>query len=287
MKKLPELDDIRYEYPFKQNYMYAGKYRIHYIDEGEGPALIMLHACPMWSFFYRRFVKVFSKHFRVIVPDEVGYGLSDKPKDYDYRLETHVDNLERLVNHLKLEKVSFILHGWGGTIGTGFTVRHSQMVDKIIMMNSMAFSGYKLPLRLSLCKLFPWIGKKLLVDFNLMFYGLNKYSAEVKLGYMLPYMKPEDRIAIIRFINDIPCKPDDLSYESVIEVEHGLWMLREHKMCIIWAVKDWLYPEKYLHKWMNYCPDAKVHRVRNAGRFISEDAPDELIAIISGFLGVS
>ena len=81
-------------------------------------------------------------------------------------------------------------------------------------------------------------------------------------------------------------KPDDLSYESVIEVEHGLWMLREHKMCIIWAVKDWLYPEKYLHKWMNYCPDAKVHRVRNAGRFIAEDAPEELIAIISGFLGV-
>ena len=286
MKKFPTIDDIRYEYPFKQNYMYAGKHRIHYIDEGEGPALIMLHACPMWSFFYRRFVKVFSRHFRVIVPDEVGYGLSDKPKDYDYRLETHIDNLERLVNHLKLEKVSFILHGWGGTIGTGFTVRHSQMVDKIILMNSMAFSGYKLPLRLSFCKLFPWIGRKLLIDFNLMFYGLNIYSEEIKLGYMFPYMKPDDRIAIVRFINDIPCKPDDLSYESVIEVEHGLWMLREHKMCIIWAVKDWLYPEKYLHKWMNYCPDAKVHRVRNAGRFIAEDAPEELIAIISGFLGV-
>ena len=150
----------------------------------------------------------------------------------------------------------------------------------------MAFSGYKLPLRLSFCKLFPWIGRKLLIDFNLMFYGLNKYSEEIKLGYMFPYMKPDDRIAIVRFINDIPCKPDDLSYESVIEVEHGLWMLREHKMCIIWAVKDWLYPEKYLHKWMNYCPDAKVHRVRNAGRFIAEDAPEELIAIISGFLGV-
>ena len=107
-----------------------------------------------------------------------------------------------------------------------------------------------------------------------------------KLGYMFPYLKPEDRIAIVRFINDIPCKPDDPSYESVIEVEHGLWLLREHKMCIIWAVKDWLYPEKYLHKWMNYCPDAKVHRVRNAGRFIAEDAPEELIAIMSGFFGV-
>ena len=286
MKKLPTLEDIRYEYPFKPHYMYAGKHRIHYIDGGEGPALIMLHACPMWSFFYRRFVKVFSRHFRVIVPDEVGCGLSGKPADYGYRRETHIDKLERLVNHLKLEKVSLILHGWGGTIGAGFTVRHSQMVDKIILMNSMAFSGYKLPLRLSFCKLFPWIGRKLLIDFNLMFHGLNRYSEEIKLGYMFPYLKPEDRIAIVRFINDIPCKPDDPSYESVIEVEHGLWLLREHKMCIIWAVKDWLYPEKYLHKWMNYCPDAKVHRVRNAGRFIAEDAPEELIAIMSGFFGV-
>jgi len=284
MKKQPDLSDIKNEFPFEQHFLDTGKYKMCYVDEGSGPALVMLHACPMWSFFYRNLIKEFSTRFRVVVPDEVGYGFSDKPKNYDYRLETQIDNLERLVNHLNLGKVSFIMHGWGATIGTGYTVRHPNHVEKIIMMNSMAFSGYKLPWRLLICKTFPWLGKKLLADFNLMFYGLGKYSPEIRLGYTLPYLKPDDRVAIIRFINDIPTLPDDHSYESVIEVEHGLWMLREHKMCIIWAVKDWLYPERYLHKWMNYCPDAKVHRVRNAGRFITEDALEELKLIISGFL---
>ena len=286
MKKTPGIEDIRGEFPFEQHFLNMGKYRMCYLDEGSGPVLVMLHACPMWSFFYRNLVKAFSPYFRVIVPDEIGYGFSDKPKNYDYRLETQIDNLERLVNHLKLDKVSFLMHGWGATIGTGYTIRHPDKVDRIIVMNSMAFSGYKLPWRLQICKNFPWLGKLLLADFNLMFHGLGKYSPEIQLGYKLPYLKADDRVAIIRFIYDVPMVPDDHSCESVIEVEHGLWMLREHKMCIIWAVKDWLYPEKYLRKWMTFCPDAKVHRIRSSGRFISEDSLEELKLIISAFLEV-
>ena len=286
MKKLPTLEDIRYEYPFKPHYMYAGKHRIHYIDEGEGPALIMLHACPMWSFFFRNLIRQFSRHFRVIAPDIIGYGLSDKPDGYDYRLETQVDNIERLVDHLGLRKFSLVMHGWGATIGIGFTVRHSERVDRIAVMNSIAFSGYRLPLRFRLCKWFPSIGRPLLMNTNMIFWGLGAHPESVRFGYMFPYRKKNARIALYRFIDDIPCYPDDPSFESVIEVEHGLWILREHKMCIIWGVRDWLYPERYLHKWLEYCPDAKVHRIPFGGRYLTEDAPEELSAILSGFLEV-
>ena len=91
MKKTADLRKMKEEYPFTPHYMYAGKYRMHYVDEGTGPAIIMLHACPMWSFFFRNLIKEFSQKFRVIAPDAIGYGLSDKPDGYDYRLETQID----------------------------------------------------------------------------------------------------------------------------------------------------------------------------------------------------
>ena len=284
MKKTADLRKMKEEYPFTPHYMYAGKYRMHYVDEGTGPAIIMLHACPMWSFFFRNLIKEFSQKFREIAPDAIGYGLSDKPDGYDYRLETQIDNLERLVEHLNLEKFSLVMHGWGATIGTGFTVRHSERVDRIVVMNSIDFSGYRLPFRFQLCKWFPVIGKPLLMNTNMIFWGLGAHPDSVRNGYMYPYRKHKTRIALYRFIDDIPCKPDDPSFESVIEVEHGLWILREHKMCIVWGVRDWLYPERYLHRWMNYCPDAKVHRIPFGGRYLTEDAPEELAAIVSGFL---
>ncbi len=286
MKEIAESDILKEEYPFEHKYMSVGKYRMHYIDEGSGPVIIMLHACPMWSFFYRNMIKDFSRHCRVIAPDIIGYGLSDKPADYDYRLETQIDNLERLVEHLNLPKFSLVMHGWGATIGVGFTVRHSNMVDKIVVMNSIAFSGYRMPFRFQLCKWFPFIGKPLLERTNILFHGLGKHKAGVRFGYMYPYRNKNDRVALFRFINDVPCNPDDSSYESVIEVEHGLWILREHKMYIIWGVRDWLYPERFLHKWIEYCPDAKVVRIPSGGRYLAEDAPEELPAIISGFLEV-
>lgn len=192
MKEFAEPDILKEEYPFSPHYMPIGKYRMHYVDEGTGPVLIMLHACPMWSFFFRDLIKRLSRCFRVIAPDIIGYGLSDKPDEYDYRLETQVDNLERLVDHLELRKFSLVMHGWGATIGTGFTVRHSERVDKIVVMNSIAFSGYRLPFRFQLCKWFPTIGQPLLMRTNMIFWGLGAHPE--RLYVSLPAEKRADRI---------------------------------------------------------------------------------------------
>ena len=240
-------EDIQSEYPFKSNFIKVKSYNYHYVDEGEGKqTLLMIHGNPSWSFMYRNLITEFSKDYRVIAPDHLGCGLSDKPKDFPYRLETHIDNLESLLFELKLEKVTLVLHGWGAAIGMGLAGRHPEKIDRLIILNSSAFSVSWLPLRLSLFKI-PWLNDKLIRDFNLYLnMALNistqrKMPTVVKKGFKFPYQTRDDRIAILRFIQDVPIDPEHISFEALLEIEHGLWMFRETPVCIVWGMKDWYF----------------------------------------------
>lgn len=257
---------------------------MHYVDEGTGPVVLLLHACPAWSFSYRNLVKELSKDHRVIAPDMIGYGFSDKPDDYDYTLDNHVDNLERLTEALGIGKCSILMHGLGATIGSSYIIRHPDRIETVIIMNSMAFTGYTLSWRLLLFRWAPWLAERFIVDTDLMFGGIGKLPEPVRECYKLPYKSHNDRIAILRFIQEMPCNPDDKSYESVVEIEHGLWMFRDFPVLIIWAGKDWLYPEKYLKRWMQFCPNAKLRRIPQAGRYITEEASEELVQTVHSFL---
>ena len=104
-----DLAEIRDIYPFKSNYHIVKGYKYHYIDEGKGKPMVMIHGNPTWSFFYRRLIEEFSKTNRVIVPDHLGCGLSDKPQEFEYRLETHIENLESLIVWIEAKNGVFTL----------------------------------------------------------------------------------------------------------------------------------------------------------------------------------
>ena len=87
--------------------------RYHYIDEGEGEPLLMVHGNPTWSFAWRHFVKDLSTDYRTIAVDHIGCGFSDKPQQYDYRLEQHIDNLCSLIEELDLSNITLVAHDWG------------------------------------------------------------------------------------------------------------------------------------------------------------------------------
>ena len=109
--------------------------RQHYLDEGDGAPVVMVHGNPTWSFFYRRLVEALSPTRRCIVPDHIGCGLSDKPDDsrYEYTLERRVDDLEALLDHLGVrEDVSLVVHDWGGMIGTSYAARHPDRIRKMV-----------------------------------------------------------------------------------------------------------------------------------------------------------
>ena len=208
--KIPS--SLKYEYPFapKSLELKSG-HSLNYVDEGEGPVVVMVHGNPTWSFYYRNVIKKLKTDFRVIVPDHIGCGLSDKPQNYDYTLDNHIKNLSELLDHLEVKDFSLIVHDWGGAIGMGLATRNPQRVNKAVILNTAAFTDTFIPKSINLCKnsLFgEWMVRK----FNAFawpatFMAVEKpLPKEIKQGYLLPYNNYQNRIATARFVKDIPMK---------------------------------------------------------------------------------
>ena len=274
---------VRELFPFTSRFFSVGKHRLHYVDEGQGPVLLLMHACPLWAFSFREVIRTFSSDYRVIALDQMGFGLSDKPADFDYRLEMHADHLEMFVHSLGLTDITLIMHGRGSTIGMAYAVRNPDNIRAFVTLNAMGFTGFFLPWRLQVCRI-PWLGAKIVLGLDLLTREFRRYPEAVRDAYSLPFPDRASKISLVRFIEDIPCVPEDDSAQSMLEVETSLWMLREKPASIIWAEKDWLYTKRSFRAWTKYFPEAEVHMIENAGRYIQEDAPDELISLLRDFL---
>ncbi|BCL60875.1 haloalkane dehalogenase [Desulfomarina profundi] len=223
------------EYPFKSRFLSLKDGNLHYIDEGQGPVVIMVHGNPTWSYYYRRLISLLRKQYRVIAPDHLGCGLSDKPADYQYNLAGHIDNLAELLKHLKIKRFSMVVHDWGGAIGFGYAVDHPEMIERLVVMNSAAFRSNRMPLRIGICRI-PLLGDFLVRKLN-GFAGSARFMAvrkklpeKVAAAYLAPYDSWENRIAVFRFVKDIPMNKRHPSYNRLVAIENGLERLKKRNI---------------------------------------------------------
>ena len=284
-----EITALRKLYPFKSHFFSHKDCSFHYIDEGEGEPIVMVHGNPSWSFLFRNIVRPLRKKYRMVAMDHLGFGLSDKPRNFPYRLETHIDNFEAFMLSMKLENVTLLVHDWGGPIGLGFAVRHPEKIKRIIITNTAAFAMDFIPLRIKIGKI-PWLGRELIVDFNLfvraaMFMTTEKpLPPEVKEAYMMPFRKRSSRIAIAKFVEDIPMLPEHSSFEVLLGIEHALWMFRKSPVAVIWGMKDWCFTPTFYEKWIDVFPQADVLPIDNAGHWLFEDAAEDIVPFIEHFM---
>lgn len=286
---LLSLSVIRSIYPFAQRWLDLPHGRMHYLDEGHGPPVIMLHGNPTWSFYYRRLIAALREHHRVIVPDHLGCGFSDKPQDYAYRLTDHIDNLGQLVRHLGLAEADLVLHDWGGAIGMGMAVQRVLRVRRIVVLNTAAFLSRHVPLRIAACKL-PIVGDIAIRGLN-AFAGMATWMAVerrleplVRQGYLLPYQSYHDRIANLRFVQDIPLHPGHPTWPVIDGIDRQLAMFRDTPMLILWGGKDWCFSDHFLAGWMQRFPNAAVRRFDDAGHYVLEDAHEQIVPAVARFL---
>ncbi|HCE45921.1 MAG TPA: alpha/beta hydrolase [Lentisphaeria bacterium] len=276
-------------YPFKHHYFKIKSYNMHYIDEGLGEPLVILHGNPSWSFLFRNLIPELSRTNRVIVPDHLGCGMSDKPQNFQYRLETHIDNLEEFLLGLDLQNINLMVHDWGGPIGLGFAIRYPERIKRLIITNTAAFTSTKIPFRISVCRT-PWLGEKLVRSLNLFckmslrMTTVRKMPENVKKGFILPYDSYENRIAVYNFVKDIPVVPEAPSYEVLVGIEHGLWMFKDHPVAIAWGMKDWCFHEAFLKKWKQVYPQASVLPLYSAGHYLFEDEPAKITEFVKKFI---
>ncbi len=282
-------------YPFASHWLDADGVRMHYLDEGprEAAPLVMVHGNPTWSFYYRTLIPELARTHRVIVPDHIGCGLSDKPQAYPYTLEQHIRNLETLIAHLDLHDLTLVLHDWGGGIGMGYATRHPQNVARFVIFNTAAFYAPAIPGVLKLARS-PVVGETLLRGLN-AFAGLAVYlgvvnhermTPEVRAGYLAPYNSWRNRIAIYRFVQDIPVRPDHPTRATVDAIDAQLHLFRHHPMLILWGARDFVFTVKdFLAGWRARFPDAEVHILENAGHYVVEDAHERILPLMKEFLG--
>ena len=272
---------------------------MHYLDEGprDGPAVLMLHGNPTWSFYYRNLVKALRGRFRCIVPDHLGCGLSDKPDDeqYDYRLRSRIEDVDSLVRHLEItEPLTLVVHDWGGMIGFAWAVENPDLIDRTVVLNTAAFplpEDKKMPPALSLVR-DTAVGAFLVTRFN-AFSGIaarvafkKPVSSEVRAAYTLPYDSPENRIATLRFVQDIPLKETDPGFDILINTAERLHLLQNKPCLIAWGERDFVFDTPFLNKWLEYFPEAQLHRFPDCGHYVLEDGGPGLIETISRFIGI-
>lgn len=287
--------ELKTEYPFKSHFLNVSGNNIHYIDEGpkETSPIIMVHGNPTWSFFYRNLIKELSKERRVIAIDHVGCGLSDKPQEYDYTLDNHINNLCQLFNQvvlpdLKERKFDLIVHDWGGAIGMGFAIENKSYLNKSVIMNTAAFTDENIPKRIALCKL-PIVGEKIVRHFNAFAWPATFMASEkplsktIKSGYLLPYNNYKNRIATARFVKDIPMSKNHPTWKRLKAIEEKLPELPGEKL-ILWGKKDFCFSPHFYQRWCQIYPSAQRLLLSEAGHYLLEDEPITTKESIQEFL---
>ncbi len=276
-------------YPFTPQRLHVPGGSLAYLDEGQGPAVVMVHGNPSWSYLYRDLVAMLRPRFRCIVPDHLGCGFSDKPKGYPYRLANHIANLERLLTHLDPGPCLLVLHDWGGPIGLGWAGKHPQQVAGTVVCNSAAFPADFLPWRIRVCG-WPLLGELLVLALNgfaraaVHMAVVRPMPTAVRKGFLFPYDCWSSRRAILGFVRDIPRHSGHPSWTTLLEVEQGLGRLQEHPMLLCWGLADFCFHGGFFQEWQHRFPRAAAYGFRQAGHYLFEDAGSAIFPLINRFV---
>lgn len=297
-KRLSSLGVARALYPFAgRAFEVRPGISMAYLDEGpeDAPVVVMVHGNPTWSFMYRDLVIALRARWRCVVPDHVGMGLSDKPGDdrYDYTLASRVADLEALLARVAPRgPVRLVVHDWGGMIASAWAVRHPERIATMVVMNTAAFrmpEGKRFPLALALAR--TPLGAALVRGANAFARAAARIcvkkrplDSDVRRAYLAPYRSWSDRIATLRFVEDIPLGPSDRAYRIVAETEEALHRLAHVPTMLAFGLADFVFDIHFLEAWRRHLPRAEVHAFPAAGHYVLEDERDTLIPAIARFL---
>jgi cis-3-alkyl-4-acyloxetan-2-one decarboxylase len=284
-------------FPFTPHYFDHNGFQMHYVDEGSGEPIVLVHGDPTWGYLYRNFIHALARRQRCIVPDHMGMGKSGIPQEpYPYRLEHHIANFENLLLHLDLRNVTLVLHDWGGPVGLGFATRHPERVKRLVLMNTWAFApwpGGTFPRLLEMIR--SARGEKFVLEKNGYLepallgttFHIENLTQEVMDAYRAPFPTPESRLALLCWSRDIPVSEADPSYAEMRRIERGLPQFLDTPTLLVWGMRDPVLSEPVLRTWQSIYPHAITYEIEDASHFLQEDAPARIVSRIEEFLAVN
>ena len=289
-------------WPFLPNFFDGNGFKMHYVDVGPRQAnpIILLHGEPTWGYLYRKFIPELSKSYRVVVPDMMGFGKSETPQDKEYTLKTHVENLSRLIDNLKLTNITFVGQDWGGPITAAYSIRNLNKVKSFVLINTLfGYSKEERPKNLS--PWFQWINKHY-QDKTLD--GILGELGSTLLSVMkIPNFTNNNIINDTwinayssQFPNRASCKGainfplDALLNRIVPYIVEGIKQGDLKSLCskpavLAYGMKDKaIEPDYAIRDFKALFPGSKVVEMPNAGHYSQEDEPELLINLIKEFM---
>lgn len=276
------------EYPFESRWFDYGDAAMHYLDEGEGMPVLLLHGNPTWSFLYRKVILDLGGNCRAIAPDYPGFGFSGHPAGYGYTPPEHAQAIGSLIDHLGLDEFILVMQDWGGPIGMAVAETRPEAVKGMVVCNTWCWPADLPVMRLFSRLMGSALGRYLILRHNLfadrLMAGALRQSGspgqEVLAIYREPFPTPEARMGTYVFPREIIGAGDWLA-----DLERGLPVLKHVPVEFVWGMRDPIFNNpKVLRRWLRHFPDSPVDRLADAGHFLQEDRPEAIAAAVNRLL---
>ncbi|MGQ7871626.1 alpha/beta fold hydrolase [Bacillus sp. 1A] len=282
MKRLFEVDSS--EYPFKDHWLPYRDGYVHYIDEGQGPTVLLLHGNPTWSYLYRNVIKELRGGCRLIALDYPGFGMSKAPSHYGFTSQEQSEVVTDLIRRLELKNFVLVVQDWGGPIGLNYAVQNRENLRGIVVMNTWAWPTTLLPTKIFSLAMGGWpLGYWLQTRQNFFakvmipqgIFHSEKVTENLRKAYTDPFPTPESRIPTWIFPRQIR-----KARSWFAEIESKLSVLSDLPAQILWGMKDNGFPPEEMKKWQGYLKMHETESLSDASHFVQEDRPDRVAASI-------
>jgi pimeloyl-ACP methyl ester carboxylesterase len=293
---IPASETFDGTWPYAPHFFDGHGFRQHFVDEGSGDPIVCLHGEPTWGYLYRKFIPRLARLGRVIVPDHMGFGKSATPQERDYGIRAHVDNLESLLDHLKLERITFVGQDWGGPIASGFALRHPERVKRLCYMNT-GVPG-RPPADAPAIRDYPWFQWVHGPDSEAVLENLGSTILSVMKRIGFEHTAHVDETWVRAYASPFPTKADckgALKFPQCIGAPETTAVLLEHFANLPKLAAK---PAMYVHgeadraiptamsvgAFRSTWPKGPVVTLPGVGHFIQEDAPETACALIEQFI---
>jgi haloalkane dehalogenase len=273
-------------WPYAPRYVEQDGLRLHYVEEGEGDPILLLHGEPTWGYLYRKLIPTLSARGRVVAPDLPGFGRSDKPTDPGwYSYDAHVRALERLVcDQLDLRRATLVVHDWGGAIGLRLAVEHPDRVDRLVVLNTGVGARPPSAEWLRFQAFMRRVGTEIVPGRLVRISCATELPDEAEAAYDAPFPVPESKVGVVAFPELVPTSPDHPSAAAMLAVRDALreW---ERPALVLFSDSDPIFSPAHAERMAALIPGAgPAEIVAGAGHFLQEDRGGEIAERIAGWL---
>ena len=259
---------------------------MHFLDEGKGDPIVLLHGEPTWSYLYRKMIPALSASHRVIAPDYFGFGRSDKPTDISwYSYERHVASIVRLFDHLDLRNATLVVQDWGGPIGLRVAVEHPHRFGRLVILNTGVMRpgpNWPSPAFVQ-WREFAEKNPDLPVGFIIQASTLADLPDDVIAGYEAPWPTAESKAGVAAFPLLVPLAETDPGAAEMIRTGDLLrgWGA---PVLVAFSDSDPIFPQSAGERMAQRIPGARFMPIAGASHFLQEDKGEEISEAILAFL---